>query len=168
MKNFYYVLTYNIHHPKVNSILHRNAILETTESLIDFKIRSKLYVSYKESVERIHDDISKKIPAIFPNHKKGEQHPLKVINLMNPAFAIGSEMSEKLFEKYGAVEDYWDDKCCSSIFLSEASEYEDESEMPAVWMFKYEIFFVEDAIEISKNGEYAFHPVNIPFSSTYQ
>lgn len=166
------MLTYNINHPKVNALLERSKMLENTESMIDFKMRSKLYLNYKEAINHINLDISKKIPAIFPNSVKGEKHPLKIISLMNPAFTVMSELAQKLFEQFGPAEQHWDEKCCSAMFLTEGSEDEsDDDVLPQTWMFKYETFYVEDLIELVKNGEYAFNPANVAtqnFNSTYQ
>jgi hypothetical protein len=171
-KNFYYVLTYNILHPRVRSLLERAKMFETTESMMDFKMRSKLYMSYKEAVKHAHDDINKKIPAVFPERKESdEKQPLKIIGLMNPKMIpTSSEIAQRIFEKFGGSSEFWDEKCCSTIFLTEAGANEEEDELPTSWMFKYEVYFIEDPIELLKNGEYAFTPTNDSQTpnSTYQ
>lgn len=168
LKNFYYVLTPNVSHPHVKTLLDKIKIIELSDSMIDFKIRSKLYLSYTESVIHVHDDIKLKLSAIFPEIEEGQEKSafIKVVSLMNPHYAIMSEISQKLAEKFGNLNDHWDENCCSAIFLSEGEKDEEEDDIPKTWMFKYEIFYVEDPIEICKNGEYAFAPS--AHSSTYQ
>lgn len=141
-----------------------------TGLMIDFKLRSKLYLSYSEAKNGAIDDFDKKLEAIFPDK---EEHQVSQFSVANPAIlGQSNDLMQELANKYGGnfLSD-WDENCCSVIFFADNPDGDDETELsPNSWMFKYEVMFTEDAIELSGNGDFVFSPINVPhnsFTSSY-
>lgn len=170
MRNFYYVVSFNLTNPRVKTMLEQLKITAMTGLVIDFKLRSKLFLSYSEATNAAHDDFKKKLEVIYPDKL---EHKINSFAVANPAIlAQSSEMIEDLAEKFGLKYlSGWDENCCSVLFFADNPDDEEEINLdPNAWMFKYEILYTEDAIELSGNGDFVFSPMNVPhtqFTSTY-
>ena len=178
MKNFYFVTTFAVTHPRVRTFLDN--ICLSPLGLVDFKVRSQLYATFEDAVEGAETDFEMKLEQVYDDD---EDHQISFMSVMNPKFANGGKTIEvQLSDKYTARQNLWEDNCCASLFFLEGDDSsmpEDEEEGeeadipatgPAQWMFKYEIYWSEDAIEFTKNGEYIFEPASISYnsmSSTY-
>ena len=141
-----------------------------TLPLVDFKVRSKLYFGFNEASEGAQEDFESKLKHLYLDDAK---HSINFILVMNPSFGPEA-LHNSLIRKFGASASVWEENCCGTIFFSEStSEDEDEEDdsygdsiaAGSEWMFKYEIYFSEDAIEFTKNGEYVFNPVQISHMS---
>ena len=170
MRNFYYVTTFNLHNPVVKTMLNKQGITSMTGMIVDFKLRSKLFLSFTEATLAANDDFNNKLEAVYPDK---EEHNISQFSVANPAIlSRNNEMITKMAEKFGgkSLED-WDSNCCSVVFFVDNPEQDDDINLdPNSWMFKYEIFFTEDAIELSGNGDFVFSKMNVPhteFRSTY-
>lgn len=172
MRNFYYVVSFNLTNPRVKTMLARQKVTDMTGTMIDFKLRSKLFLTYPDAVTGVHEDFDKKLQVIYDDK---EEHQVNQFSVANPLIlGVDPEMMATLSEKYGGnfLND-WDETCCSVMFF--ADNPDEESEIvthpnPNAWMFKYEIMFMEDAIELSGNGDFVFSPINVPhnsFTSSY-
>jgi len=125
--------------------------------MLDFKIRSRLFRSFTEAKHSAQEDFDRKLPVLYT---EGDAR-IRTVTVMNPAFVIiGSAVID-------GTAGLWDSNCCGAVFFCEdkVDEVVDENDeldhsVPSSWMFKYEIFFSDDAIEISKNGEYAFQDLS--------
>lgn len=176
MKNFYFVTTFAVTHPRVRAFLDN--ICLSPLGLVDFKVRSQLYSSFEDAVDGAETDFEMKLEQIYDDD---ENHQISFMSVMNPKYANGGNaLQAQLAEKFAARQNQWDDNCYASLFFLEGDDTasveddEEEDDSPvtgaAQWMFKYEIFFSEDAIEFTKNGENVFEPASISYntmSSTY-
>jgi len=120
------------------------------------KTRSKHFLSLSEVIAHTHIDVEKKIEVIYG---KGE-HFVKQFMMMNPELALGM-----------AGVGSWDRNCISAVYFSEGSAEDDDMDeaLPLSWMFKYEIYFYDDTVDVMKNGEHHFSPYISPegLSSAY-
>jgi hypothetical protein len=171
MRNFYYVVSFNLTNPLIKTMLHAQNIAAVTGSIMDFKLRSKLFLSYSETVFAVNEDFNDKLKIIYPD---SVDHNINLFSVTNPSILPPTAdamdiINHKLAQKF--YQTNWDDNCTSVLFFADNSE--DDEEMNGdlnSWLLKYEIFFIEDAIEISKNGNYLFSTMNVPqteFTSTY-
>lgn len=167
MKNFFYVLTYNITNLVIQRALDGSPV-SVLDNAIEFKTRSKLYKSYSETAQHVHDDFERKLVKM----QLGENFMVKILSVMNPSI-IGSSVEEmaSLVERFGHRSiDAWDDECCGVVFFMRVPDDSNESDLdgitPNAWMLKYEIFFSEDNIELTKNGDFALMSLQ-NFTSTY-
>lgn len=172
MKNFYYVMTFNLTNSRVKHMLERLGVFVMTDTMIDFKTRSKLFLSFSEATSHAHEDFEKKLKSLYTDDKK---HNIRHISVLNPSFALpGSDFMAALAERFGGQSlSNWDDNCCSVLFfadLPEGDEGDEHAIDPNSWMVKYEVLFAEDAIELSGNGDFVFSPMQVAsnnFTSTY-
>lgn len=170
MKNYYYVVSFNLTNPRVKSMLDRQKITAMTGFMIDFKLRSKLFISFSETTLAAYDDFQKKLALIYPDK---QEHHVSQFSIANPAvFSTDGDLIQSLAEKFGGKYlNNWDENCSSVIFFADNPDAVDDVSLnPNSWMFKYEIFFSEDAIELSGNGDFVFSQMNVPytqFNSTY-
>lgn len=165
MRNFYYILTYNMMHPSILRMF--DALIGIHDSLSELTVRSKRFMEAHEATSHAYKDFDKKVSRIFPVEKgeESKEHPVKIMTVMNPKFAMSQQDSDLIAEKFGEQHGKWDDDCCATMFFCE-SEGEDEDSFPKTWMVKYEIFFEDDQMNlVRKNGEYAFDPAALAFSS---
>lgn len=168
MRNFYYIQTYNIQHPGIRLLLSDLGVLGIHDSLSELKIRSKHFIGFHEATFRAHEDFDKKVTRIFPipEGEKKIEAGYKVITIMNPKFAVPDNMAEMIAERFGEQHGRWDDDCCGTMFFCDAPADENDDDFPKTWMMKYEIFFEEDNMHLTrKNGEYAFDPAALAFQS---
>ena len=167
MKNFYYVQSYNVMHPAIRTLLNGLGVISIHDSLQELKIRSKHFLGFHEATTHAQNDFSKKVEKIWPkNDPDSKKGGIKVLTIMNPKFAMQDALNEMIDERFGKQHARWDDDCVGTLFFCDAPESEDEDEFPKTWMMKYEIFFEEDVIHLQrKNGEYAFDPAALAFSS---
>lgn len=160
--SFYYVVTYNVQHPTVKKLLDKLGMSAISGSLIELKSRSQLYHDYEQVSQAAHDDFDLKLKMMYDHDQKDQV--IRCISATNPMFDPDAENTA-----YDQGE--WDDWCAGSIFFGEADDEEDEEEMPkepGSWMVKYELFYVEDAIEVLKNGELIYCPGAHNTTITYQ
>lgn len=162
MFSFYYVVTYNVQHPTVKKLLDTIGVSAIQNNIMNFQIRSKMYINFDDTCEAVHDDFELKMPAMYgPNH---EEQLIRMVNATNPMFNPDCENSSEL--------DDWADDCAGSVFYAEAESDDDVDTAvePNSWMFKYEIYFIEDITEWPRNGEATYSPPEIDYqslSSTY-
>ena len=173
MKNFYFVTTLNLTNIQVKSMLERQGVFSMVDTMIDFKLRSKLFMSYSEANAGAIEDFDKKLKLIFTDK---EVHEINHFSVINPAFASQSaDAMEELIRRLGSkAMGEWDENCCNVLFFAANSQVrepnQDSKIDPNSWMFKYEIFYTEDAMELSGNGDIIFSEMNVPhteFTSTY-
>jgi hypothetical protein len=182
MRNFHFIVSYNVSHPAVKDMLDRTKLTAMTESLTDIRIRSKHYLNFEEACENCQADFYRKLPALFPvkpGMTTDEAHEIVHVTVMNPIFAVDPELAAQIAERFGDQQSRWDDNCCGTMFFCEADQSDDEGEMmddevidqlPSTWLFKYEICFEDDAIDYLKNGGIAFNKASIGycnFTSVY-
>ena len=67
MRNFYYVLSFNLTNPIVKTMLDRQGITELTGFVLDMKLRSKLFINKTETTMAALNDFHKKLPLIYPD-----------------------------------------------------------------------------------------------------
>lgn len=166
MKNYYFILTFNIGNPVMKRMLGRIGFTKLSSSINDLKIRSKVYATLNEVTGAASSDFKLKLPELFPD---SAEHIYHVFCVSNPTFelaeAIGLEAAKAVSFNRRAT---WDDDCCMTLFFTEdAIEGE---ELPRDWIMKYEVFALEDTIEYAKNGEGIFTPAQADpqnFSSQY-
>jgi hypothetical protein len=169
LRNFYFVTSFNLTNPIVKTMMDMKGVSAVTGPIVDFKMRSKLFMSYGEALSAANGDFEQKALAFYT---KGE-HFISQFMIANPSIMIqDADSIEALTAKFGAKYlSGWDDNCCSVLFFADNSEGEEIAALNAnSWLVKYEIFYSDDAIELSGNGDFAFEPMNIPrtqFSSTY-
>lgn len=168
MRNFYYIQTYNMMHPAIRSMLDTLGVIGIHDSLSEMKIRSKYFLGFNESTVHAHKDFSKKLSSIFPPENGIAESGVKIVSIMNPKFAVYDKLNESIAEHFGEQHVKWDDDCAGTIFFCDApvDTSDDDGIFPDTWMMKYEIFFEDDTILLTrKNGEYAFNPSSVSFSS---
>lgn len=167
MRNFYYAQTYNLMNPAIKGMLSASGIFGLHDNLSELKIRSKYFIGFYEASNQAQEDFKKKLSKIFPEAVDEKTEAMvKVFMIMNPKFSIPNQLNEEIAEKFGESPNMWDDNCCGTLFFCDANDTEEE-EFPSAWMVKYEIFFEEDVIQlVSKNGEYAFNPADLAYSSS--
>ena len=132
---------------------------------MSFKLRSKLFLSYAETISSVREDYRKKSDIIFQSDTK---HVSSEIFVANPAIlGPNSELIAALADKFGGKYfNDWDDNCCSVFFFIDNPEAEEEITVdPNSWLIKYEVMFSEDAIELSGNGDFVFSKVNVSTTS---
>jgi hypothetical protein len=161
MFSFYYVVTYNTQHRSIKSLLNKLGISRLHDNLASFQVRSKMYISFDDAAVAVHQDFELKMPELYgTNH---ENQLIRMVNAVNPMFDANCEDS-------AAVDD-WTDDCAGSVFYAEAEDEDTDILVePSSWMFKYEIFFVEDITEWPKNGEGIYSPPDVDWhdlTSTY-
>jgi len=153
-------------------MLDRLGFTAMMDTVLDLKTRSKLFLSFTEATVHVHADFDKKLALIYPEKK---DHQIRHISVLNPAFMMpGSNLMQALAERFGGKAlDNWDENCCSAIFFAEAADEDDDEDRhtdPNSWMVKYEVFYTDDAIELSGNGDFVFSPLSVPhnmITSTY-
>lgn len=170
MKNFYFVLTLNVNHPRIKLYLDQTMLSLGT---VDLKTRSKLFNSFNEAIEYAQEDFELKLEYLVDDE---EVLPMSFMTVMNPSFALPS-VQDQVQERFGVIANVWEEHCAAALFFAEATEDDtdndeeeiDENSMPTatVWMAKYEVYFVDDAIEFTKNGEYVFNPALASMTSSY-
>lgn len=148
MKNFYFVVTCQLTHPRVKKLTDK--ILDISDGAIELKFRSQPFLTFAQAVEKTRDDFSKKCKMMY-----GEgEFEIRQITLINPDYTVSDELSNafSIDENKSWVSD-WEDRCAATIFYTEHVEGEPT---PPQWMIKYEIYVLAD--EMSVNGEGAFSP----------
>ena len=161
-------MTFNVTNPVVKKALTGSAI-SVVDNVVDFKVRSKLYISFTEAMTNVHEDFEQKLDQLNID----EDHAVKVLSVMNPSIMNAStDLMAALVEKFGHQSiKTWDDDCCGVTFfihvLSGSSENDIEDVTPNDWMLKYEVFYSDDGMEISKNGDFALMSAMKHMSSTY-
>lgn len=170
MRNFYYVVSFNLTNPLVKTTLSNQGVTSLTGLMIDFKLRSKLFISYTEAMLAANDDFTKKLESFYPDK---QEHQVCQYSVANPSILASSdEVAEKMSIKFGMnYLNGWDDNCCSVIFFADNPTGEEDPDLePNAWMIKYEILYTDNSIELSGNGDFVFAPINVPrasFNSTY-
>ena len=147
-----------------------NACKFDIQSLVDFRVRSKLFLGLNETSLAAQEDFEKRLEFLYP---ADETYALNFIQVTNPSFGEAT-----LQDQQDLAYCEWEESCCSAIFFSEDDEGNDNIEtqeniempsgyeVPLVeWMFKYELHMCKDAIEYTRNGEYVFSPKDIPHMS---
>ena len=169
MRNFYFVTSLNLINPKIKTLLSNISII--TNNTIDFKLRSRLYLSYSEAINASVKDFNDKLHLLYTDDK---EHQVSSFSVSNPEIFPSNESNLELLGKFGdKYLDGWDDNCCSVVFYADIqniSETDKIIPMYESWMFKYEIFYSEDSIELSGNGDFIFSQINVArseFTSTY-
>ena len=162
MKNFYFVLSFNVTNPIVKKMIKRQGIFTSCDQMVDFKIRSRPYMSFTEATIACHYDYKNKQDAIYTEK---EEHPVRHICVLNPAFVVPvDDLEAQIAEKFGhAALNGWSDNCAAVLFFAEA-DFADESNSefsPNSWMLKYEVLSFDDAIELSGNGDFVFSPMHV-------
>lgn len=145
----------------VKNALERAKMIDMN-SIVDLKMRSKLFLSYSEACLQAINDFTKKLPGFYPGSE--DEHSITRIQLINPSFSATPEVL--LMQKGSNLIKEWDANCASTIFFFERNLEEDAGEeegeeslkITEPWILKYEIRFTEDAIETTKNGEHLFIP----------
>jgi hypothetical protein len=169
MRNYYFVLSYNMSEPRVHKLLDATGLSQISDSLIQLKARSKLYHTIEAAVDGAHNDFSLKLEAMYDE----EENPaFTTITAINPK-QLDPKIQTRVTTEFGE-DGRWDDNCHASIFFCEVApdspldDMEDEElqqlteeeisaiDKPTTWQLKYEIYFTDDAIEVTSNGEYAF------------
>jgi len=170
MRNFYYITTFNIHNPVMKTMLQKQGITAMTGLVVDFKLRSKLFLTFTEATLAANDDFDNKLSSIYPDKK---EHNVSQFSVANPSILTKNhEIITNMAEKFGGKSlSNWDNNCCSVIFFADNPEEDKDINLDVnAWMLKYEIYFTEDAIELSGNGDFVFSQMNVPhtqFKSTY-
>lgn len=160
--SFYYVVTFNVQHPTVKKFLDKLNISAICDSLIELKTRSKLYLDFEQASQSAHDDFDLKLKMMYDHDQKDQM--IRCISATNPMFDPDAE--DTAYDQGD-----WEEWCAGSIFFGESDEDEEDDEMPmepGSWMIKYEIFYIEDAIEVMKNGEMIYCPGSHNTTATYQ
>ena len=161
MKNYYYVISFNMTHPSVKSMMQRQSFLTGSE-IIDLKIRSRPFLSFTEAMIAGHKDYSMKHEALYPG--QADQHDIRHVSVINPDF-MELEDTADMIRHFGDMAYQWTENCCSALFFAsiddEAQEVSfGEVKSPSVlsdtWMIKYEIMTCEDLIEMPGNGDFIF------------
>lgn len=167
--SFYYVLTYNVQHPTVKRMI--GGLIDVSESMLEFKVRSKLYHSFEESSEGAYHDFDLKSEILYTDEEV-ENKNIRWLTATNPAFELEDGESPQT--------DDWEPGVAGTIFFLEVDgpapetdedeELSDEEAMMMVshsWMFKYELKYSMDAIENCVNGEAIFTPALSGITSSY-
>lgn len=157
------------------SMLERIKMKSIDESMVDFKIRSKLYLTQLEAMVAVEHDFEKKVKVLFPEAatEKDAYQRIKVVSVSNPMLMMreNPDLIANVIEKYGQSPLGWDEDCEVSIYYTEIDPDDDEDEMPNTWMFKYEVYVIEDEMKLTikpKNGDYIFKNVaTYGMTSTY-
>lgn len=159
MRNFQYVLYYNLSSIPIRNMIHGSGLKEAVSGITDLRVKSKFYGTSEEVVDAAHDDFEMKLHHIF---KDTAPHGIKTVTVINPMFAANDEMTKAVIDKLmaGVATGPWDKNCACAIFFCEVAPHsEDEEIIPDSWLFKYEIVHVDDPIQIAKNGEQTFYPM---------
>lgn len=169
-RNYYFVVTYNVRHPTVMGLLDRIKMKQLDKSMVDFKIRSKLYMKFEEVVDAVNEDFESKLEMLYPKKTSKQRHEkIKLITIANPLKMMqdNPEALAAIIEKFGHTAGGWDEDCEITFFFTE-DEYEDE-DVPSTWMFKFEVYHIDDEISLSlKNGERIFRNIaTAGVTSTY-
>ena len=150
MKNYYYVLSLNLTNQRIKSFIERSGIKTFNESIVDFKMRSQLYMSYGDAQSHAYDDFDKKLKVLYDDK---EEHCIKSVSVINPKYALPSEgLLQAMANSFS--QGNWADECCNVLFFADVASEESEI-TPNAWMLKYEILFSDDAIELPSNGDFA-------------
>lgn len=161
MFSFYYVATYNVQHKTIKSLLDKLGMSGIQGSMLNLQVRSKMYMTFDDACEAVHNDFELKMPAMYGHDH--EKQLIRMVSATNPMFNPDCEDSSEL--------DNWTDDCAGSVFYAEAeTEDTDVVVEPNSWMMKYEVFFIEDITEWPRNGDSTYSPPEINWrnlSSTY-
>jgi len=161
VKNYYYVVSFNLNHPLIKDSLGSMGLIG--KSMIEIKTRSKLFMVLNHIIPDIHDDFGSKLKFIF---KDENEHPIQGVSLLNPIHADGTNSVQ-----FVGGSRQWSENCHGSmIFVDRSNDFnenEDQSLNLDNWLIKYDIFFTTDAIEISHNSEYVINYVNFNNASVY-
>lgn len=111
--------------------------------LVEFKFRSKLYSSYSETVSGAEYDLSCRIEVLY---EEDAQLNVQEMVIVNPEFAVTPDVAIENAKELGMHSGHWDPTCAAAIFFV-------DEEYPTDWLLKYEVYFMEDGIEIPKNGD---------------
>jgi hypothetical protein len=157
MKNFYYVLTFNLSNKLIKKYLEE--FISINDSLVDFKVRSKLFLNFDETIEHVNLDFDKKANLILGS----DEALFKIASVINPAYA-SPEVMEDMIDEFGVeAAEAWDKHCYGIEFFLEDVIVDQNS-----WMCKYEIFGTTDGIELSGNGDFVISAMQVqPYTSTY-
>jgi len=160
MFSYYYVATYNIHHKTIKGLLGRMGLTSIQYSMFNLQIRSQMYMDFETACEAVHQDFELKMPPMYgDNH---DQQLIRMVTATNPMFNPSSEDASDLD---------WSDDCAGSVFYAEAETEEMNVVVePNSWLIKYEIYFIQDITEWSRNGDATFSPPDqdyLELSSTY-
>lgn len=170
MRNFYYVVSFNLTNPTVKSMLDKQGVTALTGFVLDMKLRSKLFISKSETTRAAIIDFHKKLELIYPDSGEVE-HYVSQFAISNPKLTSKDVILEMLSKFGSKYLNNWDENCCSVIFFADNPNHEEEINLdPNSWMVKYEILYVEDAIELAGNGDFIFAQMDVPqttFNSTY-
>jgi hypothetical protein len=112
MRNFYFVVSFNLTNPRVKTMLEQQKVTAMTGFMIDFKLRSKLYLSYMEATRNANDDFDKKLDLLYPDDD--ERHHVSQFAVSNPSIlAPTGDLMEAMAEKFGVnYMNAWDENCC--------------------------------------------------------
>lgn len=170
MRNFYYVVSFNLTNPIVKTMLDKQGVTELTGFVLDMKLRSKLFISKTETTTAALIDFHKKLPLIYTDADKTE-HYVSQFSIVNPKLTSEADVSDMLAKFGGKYLNNWDENCCGVMFFADNPNYEAEINLdPNSWMVKYEILYSDDAIELAGNGDFIFAQMDVPrttFNSTY-
>jgi hypothetical protein len=170
MRNFYYVVSFNLTNPLIKTMLSQQKITSMTGLMLDFKLRSKLFLSYIEAMTSVNEDFNNKLDSIYTDKNT---HGVAMFTVANPSIIAQTTDIESMVKRFsGKNLSDWDENCVCAVFFAD-NNVEDDEEInsdPNSWLMKYEIFYTEDAIELSGNGNFLFSAMNVPqtqFTSTY-
>lgn len=143
MRNFYYVCSFNLHSPVIKQYLEDTCLLIEPGMLVDFKFRSKLFSTYSETVKGAEFDFSLRLEVLYdPEVEIG----IKETVVVNPTYAVNPQAAIQTAQEINVHNESWDDSCAASLFFF-------DEDLTNEWLLKYEVYFVEDGIEVTKNGE---------------
>jgi len=173
MKNYYYVVSINMTNERIQSMLERTGLAAMMDTMIDFKLRSRLFMSYKDALTAANGDFEKKCPGVYPGVEDPNYFSLSVPN--PELVSQPNNLMAAIAAQLNTTNNNWDPHCCNVLFFTDEPIIDEDEETAQLsinsWMFKYEIYYTEDAIELAGNGDYVFSQMNLPktqFSSTYQ
>jgi hypothetical protein len=172
MKNYYFVLSFNLTNPIIKSMISKQSIFVGSDQMLDLKLRSRPFMCLTESMIGAHKDASVKIDSIFNPDKKTPDYNFRHVCVMNPIMIMNecgeSDLAE-IASKFGPDALYnWDENCCGVLFFmpNGGAPIEEKDIGPDEWMLKYEIMYYEDSIESAGNGDFVFAPSNLSISSS--
>ena len=176
MSNFYYVVTFNLHHPIVSSLLKRITFLDLSDNIVALKTRSSGFSDPLVAHNKAFADFERKVECIFVDK---DDYYIQAITIGNPDHAEFLEsLDQELFDSMLIDEDQahlWNENCLFTSFLCHANAdlIEDNDQVisnpgdVSDWMFKYEVFASEIGVEQLENGESEFAVAFPDTSSTY-
>lgn len=176
MKNYYYVLSFNLTNPIVKSMIARQDIFKDGEMMVDFKVRSRPFMSFTETTIASHKDYQVKHSALF-GKKPDEECNVRHICVINPDFMMTEMHADDVPEQFGmSAMNNWSENCCCVLFFNSCEECADSpapfgriSQSPSTekdsWMLKYEVMFFDDIIEMPSNGDFVFNVPSIELST---